>query len=153
MADMADLERRLRIVEDREAIKRVKAKYMWCNDKKLWTELMDCFTEDAEIEYGKDFKIHGAKAEAEFLASRGVGRPTSMSIHHLHNDEIDILNDREAKARWQVYVIVLDKEAGTRRVTSGYYDEDYVKQDGKWKIKHLVLGHFLIEDLSWANHL
>ena len=47
MADIADLERRLRVLEDREAIKRVKAKYLWCNDKKLWTGILACLTADA----------------------------------------------------------------------------------------------------------
>jgi hypothetical protein len=153
MTDIADLERRLRIIEDKEAIKRVKAKYMWCNDKKLWTDLIDCFTEDAYVQYGTEFKLYGAKAEAEFLASRGVGRPSSLSIHHLHNEEIDIINDREAKARWQVYVYVIDEEARSKRVTAGYYEEDYVKENGQWKIKRLVLTPFLVEDSSWAGHL
>ncbi len=152
MADVADLERRLRILEDKDAIKRVKAKYLWCNDKKLWVDILDCFTEDAYVQYGEKV-LHGAKAEADFLASGSVGRPTTLSFHHIHDEEIDILNDREAKARWQVQVIYVDQEVGQRRFVNGVYDEQYVKQDGKWKIKRLVLSGLLIENATWANHL
>ncbi len=152
MADTADLERRLGIIEDKEAIRRVKARYLWCNDKKLWTDILDCFTEDAYVQYGKKV-LRGAKAEADFLASSNVGRASTLSIHQIHNEEIDILNDREAKARWQVYVYLIDVEGKRKSLTTGYYDEDYVKQDGKWKIKRLVLTPLLVEHSTWANHL
>jgi len=42
-----DLEKRIRILEDVEAIKKLKARYWYCLEHKLWDELRDVFTEDA----------------------------------------------------------------------------------------------------------
>ena len=41
-----DLEKRIRRLEDREAIKELKARYWYCIERKLWNELPDLFTED-----------------------------------------------------------------------------------------------------------
>jgi len=51
MADLAELEARIRRLEDIEAIRRLKYKYFRCLDSKLWDEFAECFTEDATTSY------------------------------------------------------------------------------------------------------
>ena len=75
MADLGDLEARLKALENRvavtediEAIKRLKHKYFRCLDCKLWDELAECFTEDATTSYtdGK-YSFRGVDAIIGFL--------------------------------------------------------------------------------------
>ena len=42
-----ELQKRIRILEDIEAIRNLKARYCRCNDKKQWDGLADCFAKDA----------------------------------------------------------------------------------------------------------
>ena len=45
MADLAELEARIRLQEDMEHIRMLKAKYWRCLDRKLWDELTEVFAE------------------------------------------------------------------------------------------------------------
>jgi bile-acid 7alpha-dehydratase len=68
MADLSDLEKRIRVMEDIEAIKKLKAKYFRCVDKKLWEEMEAVLTEDAVADYGMGIELlQGRKAIIEFL--------------------------------------------------------------------------------------
>ena len=65
MAELADLETQIRVLGDIEAIKKLKAKYWRCIDKKLWDELEDCFVEDAVADYRKNLNFQGRKVRVK----------------------------------------------------------------------------------------
>lgn len=154
MADLENLEARIKRLEDIEAIKRVKAKYWWCQDKKLWNEMLDCFTEDAYLQYGTKLKLPSAKTAAQFFEGDSIGRPSTLSVHQGHNAEIDVSMDgTTAKARWEVYVYIIDEQDKKKRLHAGYYEDDFVKQGGKWKIKRLLFTPFLTEGSTWDSQL
>ncbi|MFA5367999.1 MAG: nuclear transport factor 2 family protein, partial [Dehalococcoidia bacterium] len=88
MCDNEELELRLGVMEDIEAIKKLKAKYWRCVDNKLWDELRDCFTGDATLEYGTD-NPKGRDAIIDFL-SKSTGNKKIVTIHQGHNPEIEI---------------------------------------------------------------
>jgi hypothetical protein len=52
MAEPAEMEKRIRVLEEIEAIKKLKAKYFRCVDKKLWDEMEELWVEDAVADYG-----------------------------------------------------------------------------------------------------
>ena len=52
MTDKKDLESRLAALEDIEAIKKLKARYLRCVDNRLWDEMNECFAEDVVADYG-----------------------------------------------------------------------------------------------------
>ena len=74
MTDLSELEKRIRVIEDIEAIKKLKAKYFRCVDKKLWEEMETVLTEDAVADYGMGIELlQGRKAIIEFL-KKNLGR-------------------------------------------------------------------------------
>lgn len=144
MAELADLEARIRLLEeecrrlkDIEAIRKLKARYWRCNDKKLWDELVDCFVEDAVADYGPGMRFEGAKAIAQHC-ERGTGGESLITIHQGHNPEIEITGGDTAKGVWELYFFMIDERENSRFRMGGFYYDEYVKVGGEWKIKLLL---------------
>ena len=80
MADLADLERRIRALEDIEAIRRLKHRYWRCLDLKLWDEMAACFTPDAAVDYGGGrYRFQGVEAILGFLRE-SLARETGAQV-------------------------------------------------------------------------
>lgn len=122
-------------LQELEAIKRLKYKYLRCLDQKRWTELAECFTQDATSAYsdGK-FSYSGRDQIMEFL--RGALSPRTMiSSHRVHHPEIDLTSPTTATGIWALEDTVIETTANvTIRGAAFYYDE-YVNVDGRWKIQ------------------
>jgi hypothetical protein len=80
VAQPTDLETRIRVLEDIEAIKKMKSKYLRCNDKKLWDEIGVCFTEDAVADYGPKTKLQGREAIVQYLKG-SLGQDSVIRVH------------------------------------------------------------------------
>lgn len=137
MTSSEDLEKRIGVLEDIEAIKKLKAKYFRSIDRKLWDELAECFTEDGIAKYGAGPELVGVGAIIERI-SAGEGGDYVVTTHQGHNPEIGLTGDTTAKGKWALYYYRGDKKANTARRAGGYYEEDYVKQGGAWKMKRLT---------------
>ena len=143
MADISELEEQVRVLSDIEAIRRLKAKYFRCVDQNSWDEMEEVFTEDATADYGPDIKLEGRKAVIDFL-NKTVGRDTFTTAHHGHNAEINITDETTARAKWALQDRLIIR--GVSTLTGwGYYDEEYVKQDGRWRIKSTAISRLLEE--------
>ena len=68
-----------------------------------------------------------------------------MSIHHGHAPEIEITSDTTAKGRWQLYDCICNIPAKTAFMGWGYYEDEYVKEQGKWKIKITKISHMTLK--------
>jgi len=143
MSQLADLEARVRVLEDTEAIKKLKAKYWRCVDKKLWDELADCFAEDAAADYGPDIKLKGRKTIIQFLKD-SLGRESVITAHEGHNAEIEITSETTAKGIWPLhdYVVI---QPNTRLNGWGHYEDEYVKENGQWKKKSTKITRIIEE--------
>ena len=119
-----------------ERIKRLKGKYQRCVDSKDWEGLAECFTEDATAAYdsGKYSFSPGAKI-VEFLRD-SLGSSQVVSLHQVHTPEIDVLSENEARGIWYLQDYVINLEANTTLVGAGFYHDEYVRQEGEWKIRH-----------------
>jgi hypothetical protein len=143
MADISELEEQVRVLSDIEAIRRLKAKYFRCVDQNSWDEMEEVFTEDATADYGPDIKLEGRKAVIDFL-KKTVGRDTFTTAHHGHNAEIDITGEDTARAKWALQDRLIIQ--GVSTLTGwGYYDEEYVKEGGRWRIKSTAISRLLEE--------
>ncbi|MEA1958998.1 MAG: nuclear transport factor 2 family protein [Chloroflexota bacterium] len=130
---MKELEKRVQELEDIEAIKRLKGKYIRCVDRKLWQGLEECFVEDAEAHYGDNMDYIGRNAILDFLKGSLV-EGVITSSHECHTPEIEITGDGTARGIWKFHdYIVLQQKP----IMAGwaYYDDVYIKVNGKWKIK------------------
>jgi len=135
MTDLAELEARIRRLEDIEAIKMLKYKYFRALDRKLWDELAQCFTEDATTGYSDgDLQFQGVDEIISFLKSSM--RASFFGIHHGHHPEIKMTSESTAHGTWAFYSYMVDsQEKMGLRMGALYYD-DYVKVDEQWRIKH-----------------
>ncbi|MCX6000605.1 MAG: nuclear transport factor 2 family protein [Chloroflexi bacterium] len=139
MGGMAELEARIGLLEKEsekrntfDAIKAVKYRYWRCLDTKSWEELATCFAEDAVADYGPKIKLEGKKAILKFLQeslARFVG------VHHGHDPEIELTGETTAKATWALYNYMIDKQAKGGVRVGGFYHDEYVKEDGQWRIR------------------
>lgn len=149
MANLAELEARIRVLEDIEAVKKLRAKYWRCLDKKLWSELKEVFAEDAIADgpYGGPFK--GSEEIVEFIR-RNLGSDSVTSAHGGHNPEIEITSDMTAKAVWALQDYV---SFGPNRefIGYGYYEDEYVRERGRWKIGYTRLSR-IFEEWTIAKH-
>jgi bile-acid 7alpha-dehydratase len=144
MADLSELEKRIRVMEDIEAIKNLKAKYFRCVDKKLWEEMETVLTEDAVADYGMGIELlHGRKAIIEFL-KKNLGRDSMISVHQGHNPEIEITSDTTARGIWVLNDRLIIQTIATLNGWR-YYEDEYVKVNGEWKKKSTKITNILEE--------
>jgi hypothetical protein len=121
-------------LQELEAIKRLKYRYVRSLDLKLWDELGACLTEDCRSAYGDGhFSFDGRAAILGFLKD-ALGPTTRLTAHRVHQPEIELTSPTTATGVWALDDVVIETEAKlTIRGAAFYYDE-YVKVGGEWKI-------------------
>ncbi len=119
-----------------ELIKQLKYRYMRCVDRKLWTELRECFTEDARCAYsGGKYSYRGREAICRWLED-SMGSPSFHSSHRVHHPEIDLLSPSRAKGTWALEDTVIDTALDFSLRGAAFYEDVYVKLSSGWKIEH-----------------
>ena len=118
-----------------EAIKRLKYKYLRCLDQKLWDEIGTCFTPDASCSYsGGKYAFDGRDAIVDFLR-KAMGAPSFYSSHRVHHPEIEFTSATTARATWALEDEVIETKAQITIRGAAFYHDEYVKQDGVWRIR------------------
>ena len=138
MPDLSDLERRLNRLEDIEAIKQLKYRYFRHLDLKQWDELAQCFAADATVSYGSGkYEFRGVGAIMGFLSeSLGEARG-SVTIHHGHHPEIELLGPTSARGSWALYNYMFNIKENRGIRIGAYYEDSYVKLAGAWRFQHV----------------
>jgi hypothetical protein len=140
-ARIAELERRKSRVEDVSAIKRLQHAYGYYVDKGLWDEVVDLFADDATVEYGLDGVYVGKERIREYLYALGGGKQGlaegELNEHYQVMPVVTVAPDgMSAKARWRA-IIMTGRLGESAFWGEGPYENEYVKEDGVWKIKTL----------------
>ena len=87
------------------------------------------------------------------LATRTNADTGARTVHHGHMPEIDILDASSARGTWAMfdYVEWSDGSESTERVGSqgyGHYVEEYVNEDGQWRIARSRLERLRVDPLG-----
>ncbi len=130
-------------LEDIQEIKRLKAAYFRCIDAKEWRELEALFAENAEIrgpENGEPV-LRGNAAIVE-LVKEFVANATT--VHCGQMPEIELLTATKARGLWTMFDFADYGDRGW--VGAGHYEDEYVRINGRWKIRSLRLTR---ERLDW----
>ena len=133
-------EERLQVLEDIEAIRRLKARYcQLCDDDHDPQGLAALFVEDGVWEATVSGRFEGTTAiEGYFAALRASGRIIT-SAHNAINPDIEVNGD-EATGHWRLIMLYTAKvpEPLPRfyRII-GWYRESYVRTDAGWRFKKL----------------
>jgi hypothetical protein len=138
-ARAAALEREVGQLEDLNAIKRLQRIYGFYTDKQLWTAAADLFVADGTIEVGGRGVYVGRERVLEFLRLHGPEFPQAGRLFdHMQLQPIVTVaaDGLTAKGRWHVFA----QEAVHGEYANwglGVLENDYVKEDGVWKIGRL----------------
>jgi ketosteroid isomerase-like protein len=155
---LESLEKRIRVLEDIEEIRKLKARYAAACDINAEPgsvysarEIASLFTEDAVFDPGVMGKVvRGRKAIQEVFT--GSTHWMSFAVHLVNNPIIDVDGDR-AKGTWYLFQAATFIKGDRAVWGSGRYDEEYARVDGQWKISSWKLTSFFWTpfDEGWAR--
>jgi hypothetical protein len=147
---VTDLERRIRILEDVEAIKRLKYRYWRHLDLKQWDELAACFVADATVCYGDGrYRFAGVEAILRFLRESLGTESGSTTVHHGHHPEIELTGETTARGSWALYNYMFNERQKRGIRIGAYYDDEYVKVGAEWKLRYV--GYTTIFHEEWSR--
>jgi bile-acid 7alpha-dehydratase len=151
MASLAELEARLQALEDIEAIKRLKYKYLRCLDTKQWDEMGTTFAPDATTSYSDGaLSFQGRDAILKFLKECALADPAGLiGVHHVHHPEIELTSATTAKGTWALYNYLLHKIDKTALRLCAFYHDEYIKTASGWLIKST--GYRTVFEEGWER--
>jgi uncharacterized protein (TIGR02246 family) len=131
---LAELEARVRRLEDREAIEALFTRYRQCLDEKDFGGYAGLFAAEGEFvaaggeAKGRDAIERLVDGMRGSLLSAGVGD----DLHIVVNPDISIDGDRAtARSTW-VYV-TRDDAGGPSLCKVGHYEDELVREEGEWR--------------------
>jgi hypothetical protein len=137
----ATLERDIGLLEDQNAVEKLQRVYGFYTDKQMWTQAADLFAANGTIEVGSRGVYAGKERVLQFLQLTGPEFPQpgrlfdQMQLQPIVHVAPDGLS---AKARWHMFA----QEALFGEYANwglGVFENEYVKEDGVWKIQSLHL--------------
>ena len=139
-----DVDTRLQVLEDTEAVKKAMFRYYRCLDFKRFDELGDCFTEDVSADYGMPgWSAEGRAALVKFLVANESREDYRVS-HSSHNEEVEIVDRTTARGYFKLHDWVV--MGGTTAMRGyGLYDMVFQKSD-RWRIRNLKLHYVYREE-------
>ena len=147
MTDVTDLDGRLRRLEDLEAIKQLKYRYWRHLDLKQWDELARCFIPEATVCYSSGkYEFAGVDDIMRFLSQSLGHERGSVTIHHGHHPEIELLGDDTARGTWALYNYMFNVRENRGIRIGAYYDDEYVKRAGAWRFRHIGYRYLFHEE-------
>jgi hypothetical protein len=137
MAD--DIQARLRALEDREAIRELRATYCFLVDGGRPEELVeDWFTRDARCEFGSAVEggmptllASGYEEVRRFFVEVVPALLDEMS-HTVHNHRITLDGDR-ASGDCYFELTAIDRASGEAVLGAGRYTDEYQRVEGSWR--------------------
>jgi len=151
-ADSADnLARDVERLESLRAVKNVQRSYTHYAQFGLWNGMADLFAANGKLVWGEE-TITGKAAIARWLAQRSG--PAGSAAGALNTEMIDdplvnlSVDGNSAKARWRGLAFRGDGK-GRAWIEGGLYENDYVREDGRWKIA--TLHYFPQYEGSYAD--
>jgi hypothetical protein len=137
----AALERDIALLEDQYAVEKLQRVYGFYTDKQMWTQAADLFAANGTIEIGSRGVYVGKPRVLAFLKLAGPEFPQAgrlfdqMQLQPIVHVAADGLT---AKGRWHMFA----QEAVHGEYANwglGVFENEYVKEDGVWKIQSLHL--------------
>jgi bile-acid 7alpha-dehydratase len=122
-------------LQELEAIKQLKYKYIRCIDEKRWDEMKECFDENATVAFsGGKYAFAGRDAIMKFMVD-SMDRDAFHSSHRVHQPEIEFTSETTATGTWALEDTVIDTQFEITLRGAAFYRDEYVKIDGRWKIR------------------
>ena len=141
---------------DELEIRRLRARYPRYLDNRQFEQLRTLFTDDATFST-PSAESAGAQGPDDFVAALEASPYLLGSVHHLYEPEIEITGERTARGLWGVSSVVsadfeirdgvpvpVETDEPGVIYMYGYYNDEYRKDGGVWRISSL---RFSIADI------
>ena len=143
--------------ESIRAVKNLQRTYAHYSQYGLWNELGELFANEASY-IVDDETVQGRAAITEYLSTHeGDGeqglQPGVVHTQLIEHPVVNLSVDGEsAKGRWYGFFLLSDS-AGAASIQGGVFENEYVREDGKWKIG---MHHFFPQyagsyETGWSN--
>jgi ketosteroid isomerase-like protein len=146
----ADLEQRVRVLEDHAALKAVVDRFSNLADAKDVKSQSLLFTEDATVvSYLGGQQVSSLKGREQIGRAFGAYLANFDAVYH-HNGQqtVEIRGDRATGVSYCYVVLVATKAGKSTATSSGVtYNDEYVRRDGSWLIAKRT-SHFVWRDVS-----
>jgi hypothetical protein len=150
--EMTELEKRITVLEDIEAIRKLKARYCAvCDDDHNPDKITTLFAEDGIWEGEGWVGVHQGHAAIRKLFE-GFRDRISFSQHNVMNPIIEV-NGNTAHGTWYFLGPFTFRKGNRQMWLAARYEDDYVKVNGEWKFKHLrAIGRMAAPyETGWAK--
>ncbi len=142
-AELADARHAIGLLEDKNEIERLQFAYGYFLDNRMFAEVADLFADDgAWIEIGERGRYYGKDNVHRFLLEvLGGGRwglATNEVINHVQQQLLITVDDDRLHARARARAEVQGNsppDTSHFLFADGIYENDYVKEGGRWKIE------------------
>jgi ketosteroid isomerase-like protein len=143
---LEELEKRIQVLEDIEEIKKLQIQYVNSLTQAKWDDVISCFSDDAVVDIHAGYckgKAEFSKLFKEIVGLTHIGQEGNFVVH----PTISVSGDT-AKGSWLLYLQFSQPRTLNPRPTilasdqapdwmQGYYEMEYERVDGKWKISLL----------------
>jgi len=146
MSEVKELEKRILALEnecrrlsDIESIRQMRYRYWRAIRDVDLDALLVLFSKNpcADFGLGEQMVAVGKEAvEKLYKTTVGTWKPQGQYPRGFV-PEIEVTSDKTARGTWMVEAQVLDREKRLVTNVGCLYDEEYVKEDGQWKIRRL----------------
>ena len=134
-AKLAGLEQRLRALEDINAIRELKARYLRACDRKQPEVMRDCFVEAGAVIEADGFpSFNDREGWVKVFTELSVNNPNIMDTHHGQNPQISLTGPDSASAVWDLQFSQVNLKERTVVNLAGEYRDEYVRRGGRWWI-------------------
>lgn len=147
------IEQRLRRLEDIEAIRALKARYLFCCDRKDPAGMRACFVDGPlHIDYGAVGAFDNADALVKLYTEMAC-HDHMVEMHHGANPQIEVLDEAHARGTWSLHYFLINTQTKAATQLAGYYEDEYRKVGSDWKISRtrFVPTSTLALDLTGEN--
>ena len=145
---MASLEDRIQMIEDKDAIRELTAKYCYAVVAQDSQALINMFTEDGVFDMPPTLHFEGHEQLAKLYVDKidEVG-PKPFIQNHV----VNVVGD-EATGNCAVEIRLIDD--GEAYTACGHYNDTYRKVNGEWKFAHrdFQLYHWVPLAKGWADN-
>lgn len=132
--DASRIEQRLRVLEDTEALRALKARYFFACDRKDPQGMRACFADGkVDIDYGVVGRFDNADALIKIYTEVGC-HDYMVEMHHGMNGQISVHDESSASGKWSLHYFLINTKDQTATQLGGYYEDGYRKTAAGWKI-------------------
>lgn len=153
---LPSLEVRLRQAEDTLAIQRVITDYSARIDARDYDGYAALFAKDGTWQNGNTVRKGHEEIKGLLVGLFGPYDPNYInreSYHLVSNIEVDLIDADHARARSRHLLIMRSADGSPVPELAGLYEDDFIREDGKWKIARRVDNPIMPTREEWLKEM